>query len=77
MSKYKVGDKVVIRKDLVVGEVYGGCYWDPTDDFMKAYDYVVIDEVDEDGDYWIEGCDTFVSGEMIEGLYDDLKNNTK
>ena len=23
--KYKVGDKVKIRKDLKVGEIYGGC----------------------------------------------------
>lgn len=77
MNKYYVGDEVVIRKDLIVGEVYGGCYWDDSDEFMKEKTYVVIDEVDEDGDYWIEGCDTFVSGEMIEDLYDDLKNNTK
>lgn len=70
MNKYKKDDKVVIRKDLIVGEVYGGCYWDDTDEFMKNYDYVVIDEVDEDGDHWIEGCDTFVSEEMIAGLYE-------
>lgn len=69
MSKYNVGDTVVIRKDLVVGEVYGGCYWDDTDDFMKKYDYVVIEEIDYDGSYWIEDCDTFVSEEMIVGFY--------
>lgn len=77
MGKYKKDDKVVIRKDLIVGEVYGGCYWDDTDDFMKDCEYVIIEEVDDDGDHWIEGCDTFVSEEMIAGLYDDLKNNTK
>lgn len=69
MSKYNVGDTVVIRKDLVVGEVYGGCYWDDTDDFMKEKNYVVIEEIDG-GDYWIEDCDTFVSEEMIAGLYE-------
>lgn len=69
MNKYNVGDTVVIRKDLVVGEVYGGCYWDDSDDFMKNYDYVVIEEID-DGDYWIKYCDTFVSEEMIAGLYE-------
>lgn len=25
MMKYKVGDKVRIRKDLKVGNIYGGC----------------------------------------------------
>lgn len=70
MSRYNVGDTVVIRKDLVVGEVYGGCYWDDTDDFMKNRDYVVIEEIDDDGDCWIEGCDTFVSEEMIDRLYE-------
>lgn len=69
MSKYNVGDTVVIRKDLVVGEVYGDCYWDHTDDFMKNRDYVVIEEIDYDGSYWIEDFDTFISEEMIEGLY--------
>lgn len=77
MSNYKVGDKVVIHKDLVEGELYGGCYWDHTDELLKDYEYVIIEEVDDDGEYWIEGCDTFVSDEMIAGLYDDLKNNTK
>lgn len=73
MSKYKNGDKVVIRKDLVVGEWYGNVQWWSADDFMKKYEYLIINEVDDDGDFWIEGCGTFVSEEMIAGLYKEDK----
>lgn len=67
MSKYKKGDKVVIKKDLIVGEFYGSCYWSDGKKYMKDEDYVVIERVDGDGDYWINGW--LVSDEMIEGLY--------
>lgn len=72
MSKYKNGDKVVIRKDLKVGEVYGECYWCDGTEYMKEKDYVVIEGVDEDGDFLVEGgwC---INDEMIEGLYKDVK----
>lgn len=70
MSKYKVGDKVIIRKDLKVGEVYGECYWCDGTEYMKEKDYVVIEVVDEDGDYLVEGV-WCINDEMIEGLYEE------
>lgn len=73
MRKYKVGDKVVIRKDLKVDEFYGD-YWHGLVEFMKKYDYAVIDKVDSDGDYWLKDYDKFVCVDMIEGLYVEEKD---
>lgn len=67
MSKYKKDDKVVIRKDLEDGKWYGMVDWCSEMDDLKEKDYVVIEEVDAVGDYWINGW--LVSDEMIEGLY--------
>lgn len=72
MNTYKVGDKVIIRKDLLVG-VECGTYWYELVEFMENYDYGVIDKVDSDGDYWLKGYDAFVTEEMIEGLYEEEK----
>lgn len=68
---YSQGDKVVIRKDLRVGEWYGNIQWWHMDEFLKEKDFVVIDTVDEDGDYIVDGqC---VSDEMISHKYEDKK----
>lgn len=83
MSKYKKGDKVVIRKDLVVGEVYGNWTWSAGKEYMKEKDYVLIERVNDsdywvedkrvnDGDYWIEN-EWLILDEMIEGLYNEDK----
>lgn len=83
MSKYKKGDKVVIRKDLIVGEVYGNWTWSAGKEYMKEKDYVLIERVNDsdywvedkrvnDGDYWIEN-EWLISDEMIEGLYNEDK----
>lgn len=71
MSKYKAGDKVVIRKDLVAGECYGNWYWSNGKEYMKDEDYVVIERVDDDGDYWFNN-ECFITEEMIEGLYEEV-----
>lgn len=73
VSKYKVGDKVVIRKDLEVGGKYGelSCFGKMIS--LKEKDYVVIKEVDG-GYYWIG--DFFINDEMIEGLYEEKKDMT-
>jgi hypothetical protein len=75
MAKYKVGDKVVIRKDLKVGVPYG------TKTFvslMKAmcdeHDYILtIKTVREDDVYYMEEDETWMdfawTDEMIEKLY--------
>lgn len=75
MSKYKKGDKVVIRKDLVNGELYGGIQWWTGKDYIKEKDYVVIEDVVL-GDYVVEGS-WLITDEMIEGLYeeDNIVNN--
>lgn len=69
MNKYKVGDKVVIRKDLKAGKWYDDIeWWSEMDDF-KGKDYVVIiEEVDSFDVYRIEGA-WCINDEMIEGLY--------
>lgn len=72
MSKYKKDDKVVIRKDLKVGEWYGDLYWANAKEYMKEKNYVVIEEVDKDGSYWVEGY-WIITDEMIEGLYEEEK----
>lgn len=66
MSKYKKGDKVVIRKDLEDEVYYGKVDWCSEMDYLKEKDYVVIEEIDV-GDYWID--DWCITDEMIEGLY--------
>lgn len=73
MRKYKAGDKVLIRKDLIVGEVYGDWYWSNGKEYMKNLDYVVIDKIDDDGDCWVEDG-WLISEEMISHKYGE-KNN--
>lgn len=68
MSKYQVGDKVVLRKNLVDGAMYGGCYWVSAKCSLVAKDYVTIDYAVPCGgvyhaDEWV------ISDEMIQGLY--------
>lgn len=74
--KYKIGDKVVIRKDLEVCEYYGNLYWNKRKEYLKEKNYVVIKEVDEDedDDYWIDG-NWLVSDEMISHKYEDFNSN--
>lgn len=73
MSKYKKDDKVVIRKDLKVGEWYGDLCWANAKEYMKEKEYVVIEEVDTVGDYRVEVGRYWITNEMIEGLYKEEK----
>lgn len=74
MCEYKVGDKVVIRKDLEDDERYGNWSWSDEKDFLKEKDYVVIEGVDNDGDYWIEGYWFWINDEMISHKYGEKSN---
>lgn len=69
MSKYKKGDKVVIRKDLIIDKWYDGLIWCKWKEHLKHLDYVVIVDVYGDGIYMIQNK-LVISDEMIQGLYD-------
>lgn len=71
--KYKIGDKVVIRKDLKVGEWYSSLKWWSGKEYLKEKDYVVINEVNYDGYYCIEDT-RWISEEMISHKYGEKSN---
>lgn len=71
--KYKSGDKVVIRKDLIEGEKYGDWSWSDEKDYMKKKDYIVIEEVDVDH-YWVEEY-RIITDKMISHKYEDFNSN--
>ncbi len=74
--KYRIGDKVKIRKDLVVGESYsdadhGSCYFaEDMETIKEKYDYVTIKSCSsyQDDRYQICECDFgyWWSDEMFE-----------
>ena len=67
--KYKVGDKVRVRKDLVVDSEYGGvCYVDAMDKFKDKE--CVITNMD-DTSYRINNSEFWWTDEMLEPV-DDL-----
>ena len=68
--KYKVGDKVKIREDLKVGEIYGGCrFEEEMGDFRGKV--VSITDVNR-MDYCIASSDCYWTNEMFE---DKVNNN--
>lgn len=72
MSKYQVGDKVVLRKDLVVGAEYGKCIWVSAINPLADKDYVTIKDVCSFDCYKPKEADYYaISDEMIQGLYTD------
>lgn len=73
MSKYKTGDKVVIRKDLVVGEDYGKWDWSSAMNPLADKDYVTIKDSDSSGSYDIEEDCYIITNEMIQCLYAEDK----
>jgi len=64
--KYKVGDKVKVKKNLIVGEMYGGCFF--MVEMKECVDKeAVIDEVEE-GCYYLDIDDEYFgwTDEMLE-----------
>lgn len=77
MSKYGVGDKVVIRKDLIDGVEYGDIkWWSEQMEYFKEKDYVVIERIDSRGNYRVEDSFWTITDEMIDDLYvENVVNN--
>ena len=72
MAKYKVGDKVRAREDLVVGYLYGKMRYDEEMDKHKGR-ILTVDAIC-DGYYWMEETHFFGwTDEMLEG--DSWLNN--
>lgn len=77
MVKYKVGDKVVIRKDLKVGVPYGTkTFVSNMKEMCDAHDYILtIKRIREDDIYYMEEdeswCEFVWTDQMIEKLYVD------
>ena len=67
--KYKVGDKVRVRKDLVPGNFYGRVYYSSDMNKFKAMECVVTNIYD--GTYNINDSEYGFSDEMLEPV-DDL-----
>ena len=67
--KYKIGDKVKVRKDLVPGNLYGRVYYSSDMNKFKAMECVVTNIYD--GTYNINNSEYGFSDEMLEPV-DDL-----
>ena len=72
--KYKVGDKVKVRQDLIDGECYGRFSWISN----KSCKYIMINEV------WADcyvaqnnGASWYYTDEMLDGLVDEPEENPK
>ena len=67
--KYKVGDKVRVRKDLKPGNCYGEILYTPNMDKFKDKECVITGIADES--YHINGLDFWWSDEMLEPVDDE------
>ena len=72
--KYKVGDKVKVRQDLVEGEMYEDYSWNP----HMACKYIMINEVCADC-YVAQnnGTNWYYTDEMLDGLANEPEENPK
>ena len=68
--KYKVGDKVRVRKDLEPGNFYGKDYYISSMDKFKGEECIITDIWDQS--YQINNFGYWWSEEMFESIYDDL-----
>ena len=68
--KYKVGDKVRVRKDLEPGNFYGKGYYISSMDKFKGEKCVITEIWDQS--YQINNFGYWWSEEMFESIYDDL-----
>lgn len=66
MSKFKMGDKVRVKEDLVAGNYYNDvCFSDSMDEYRG--EITTISFIDSQGDYNLQGCGIwFFSDNMLE-----------
>ena len=77
MSKYKVGDKVKIREDLIVGKRYGSeIFVDDMAEF-KGKEVTIKSVYNYSEEYRIEELGFTWTDKMIEGLAKEVKPNFK
>src|SRR5574344_1307323 len=69
--KYKIGDKVRVRKDLVPGNFYGRVYYSSDMNKFKAMECVVTNIYD--GTYNINDSEYGFTDEMLEPVNDLLE----
>lgn len=77
---YMPGDKITIRKDLVVGEVYGYCTYleNMARDLQTKYVTIIgVSELFGEVIGYSLDNDWFITAEFIEGLYSDDTYNTQ
>lgn len=67
--KYKVGDKVRVRRDLEDGETYGG--WDALEDMVKMRGEIVTIRRVRSSAYELEEKGLMWTDEMFEGLVEE------
>ena len=67
--KYKVGDKVRVRRDLEEGKAYGG--WDALEDMVKMRGETVTIRRVRSSAYELEEKGLMWTDEMLEGLVED------
>lgn len=75
--KFKVGDKVKVRKDLKPDRFYGGVRFDSDMRKMKGRTVTIIGAFDDDS-YRVEGSIFYWTDEMFENkeyTYEDLKKS--
>ena len=75
--KFKVGDKVKVRKDLKTDRYYGGVRFDSDMRKMKGRTVTIIGAFDDDS-YRVEGSIFYWTDEMFENkeyTYEDLKKS--
>lgn len=74
MSKFKVGDNVILRGNLLHLKWYGDLFWHENKETLRNSPYVEIDSLDVNGDYNVKdstGRDHLISDQMIAGLYEE------
>lgn len=77
MLKYKVGDKVKIRKDLKIGSVYGSCYVTQEMHDLGGAIVRIIEANEYSGEYRIDSFGCYWTDEMFEDVDMEVQKMNK